>query len=70
MLAWWDGSYLSGGNIALQRRFADEVRASLPAVATSDRPLDIEGVYAAVTLQRLRLHQDQQVPEWIGDVVR
>jgi hypothetical protein len=67
VVAWWESAYLSSDNPALARRFADEARASLPAMAPSDAAADIDEVYAAVALQRLRLHQDQQVPEWTGD---
>jgi hypothetical protein len=66
ILAWWHGAYLSAGNSALERRFADEVQASLPAMTTTGGIPDTDEVYAAVALQRLRLHQDQQVPEWSG----
>jgi hypothetical protein len=38
--------------------------ASLPAIEMSASVLDLDELYAAVGLQRLRLHQDQQVPEW------
>lgn len=65
MLAWWHSAYLSD-NSALVRRFDDEVRASLPAVAPTGGVPDTDEVYGAVVLQRLRLHQDQQVPEWAG----
>jgi hypothetical protein len=61
MLRWWGDAYLSAGNTALQRRFVDEARASLPAMAP-----DVDEVFAAVGLQWLRLHQDQQVLEWDG----
>jgi len=43
------------------------VRASLPAMPASVGVPDTDEVYGAVALQRLRLHQDQQVPEWSGD---
>src|SRR3954447_22714710 len=32
MLAWWQAAYLAAGNAALPRRFAEEARASLPAM--------------------------------------
>jgi hypothetical protein len=68
VIQWWRGSYLSPDNPALPRRFADEARASLPAMAPSGGGLpDLDEVYAAVALKRLRLHQDQQVPLWTGD---
>lgn len=66
MLEWWRAAYLLSENTALPRRFADEAQASLPAVDTSGGMPDLDEVYAAVGLQRLRLHQDQQVPEWSG----
>jgi SAM-dependent methyltransferase len=68
MFTWWHGAYLSTGNTALERRFADEAQASLPAMTTTGGIPDIDEVYAAVALQRLRLHQDQQVPEWSGEL--
>jgi hypothetical protein len=64
ILTWWHGAYLTAGNSALERRFADEAQASLPAMTMTDDVPDTDEVYAAVTLQRLRLHQDQQIPEW------
>jgi hypothetical protein len=66
VLAWWHRAYLCD-NSALVRRFVDEVRASLPAMPPSSGVPDTDEVYGAVALQRLRLHQDQQVPEWDGD---
>ena len=66
VLAWWHRAYLSD-NSALVRRFVDEVRSSLPAMPPLGRVPDADEVYGAVALQRLRLHQDQQVPEWGGD---
>jgi hypothetical protein len=59
MLDWWRAAYL-----ALPHRFAEEARAGLPAIEASGSVLDLDEVFAAVGLQRLRLHQDQQVPEW------
>jgi len=64
VLDWWRAAYLAPGNVALPRRFSDEARASLPAVEAPNGVPDLGEVYAAVGLQRLRLHQDQQVPEW------
>jgi hypothetical protein len=66
VLAWWHRAYLSD-NSALVQRFVDEARASLPAIPSSGSIPDTDEVYGAVALQRLRLHQDQQVPEWGGD---
>jgi hypothetical protein len=64
VLDWWRAAYFAPDNAALPRRFSDEARASLPAVEASIGVPDLGEVYAAVGLQRLRLHQDQQVPEW------
>ena len=50
--------------------FGDEARASLLALSPSGTVLEVNEVFEAVALQRLRLRQDQQVPEWNGDVVR
>jgi hypothetical protein len=66
VLKWWRLAYITTDNAALSRRFIEEAQASLPAIGTSASTLDLEEVYAAVGLQRLRLHQDQQVPEWTG----
>ena len=53
-------------NPVLPQRFTTEARASLQALHDSQAAIDVGDVYAAVALQRLRLHQDQQVPEWDG----
>ena len=66
VLGWWSTAYLAVGNAALPRRFADEARASLPAMGLAEGAPGLDEIYAAVGLQRLRLHQDQQVPEWTG----
>jgi hypothetical protein len=67
LLAWWQSAYLSADNPTLPQRFAEEARASLPALMMPKTGMpDMDDMYAAVELQRLRLHQDQQVPEWAG----
>jgi hypothetical protein len=67
VIIWWQSAYLCADSAFLQRRFAEEARASLPALVgpIANTP-DVDDVYAAVELQRLRLHQDQQGPEWAG----
>lgn len=60
ILDWWDKAWLS--DPALRGRFARETAAALPTVD----PSDPEQVFAAVEWRRLRLRQDQQVPEWAG----
>jgi hypothetical protein len=47
---------------SLPEQFLTEARASLPTFSSSE-PSD---VFPAVTLQRIRLRHDQQVPEWDG----
>lgn len=61
--AWWQAAYLRPGDAVLPGRFAAEARASLPGLdaAGACHPDDVQ---AAVALQRMRLRQDQGVPEW------
>ena len=72
ILEWWNSAYLSTADLGLARRFGVEALASLPALhgpeemSRSGGIPDPEDVYAAMGLQRLRLRQDQQVPEWTG----
>jgi hypothetical protein len=61
---WWNNAYLNAGNSVLPERFRIEARASLPIVGGENFPVD--DVFAGLTLQRLRLKHDQQVPEWQG----
>jgi len=61
---WWEGAYLEAENPVLPERFRIEARASLPIVGGENFQLD--DVFAGLTLQRLRLKHDQQVPEWQG----
>jgi hypothetical protein len=66
ILEWWDAAYLAPKEPLLPRRFVAEACASLPALQDNPAAVGPEDVYAAVGLQRLRLRQDQQVPEWGG----
>ncbi len=66
ILAWWDTAYLAPAEPLLPRRFVTEACASLPALQGKPPNVYPDDVFAAVTLQRLRLRQDQQVPEWGG----
>ena len=61
ILEWWDIAYCS--EPALDERFRLEARARLPALGTAADPEDI---FTAISLQRMRLLNDQQVPEWRG----
>lgn len=65
ILHWWNEAYRENPNRALAERFALEASVSLPGVAVMDAAL--ESYYSAVNLQRLRLKQNQQVPEWNGE---
>lgn len=60
MVAWWQSAYLS--DAALSVRFEREVAAALPV----ERDADLDDVYSALDWRRLRLLQDQQVPQWFG----
>jgi SAM-dependent methyltransferase len=62
ILGWWQAAYLSDPGETLPGQFADEASASLPGLIRAEIvPSDI---FDAMRLQRLRLHADQQVPEW------
>ena len=62
IISWWQQAYLDKIDTQLSEQFLQEARASLPTFSTSE-PRD---VFASVTLQRIRLRHDQQVPEWDG----
>jgi hypothetical protein len=58
IIEWWEIAYLK--DKALRLRFVREAAAALP-LATGVSGTD---VYDALTWRRLRLGQDQQVPQW------
>jgi hypothetical protein len=58
---WWDAGYILNTNPLIAKQFFTEASASLPGIAETPSP---ETVFDGVELQRLRLHHDQQVPEW------
>lgn len=60
IVAWWQDAYLS--DPALNARFMREASAALPLL-TNEGPSE---VFSALDWRRLRLLQDQQVPEWRG----
>ena len=66
VIAWWTSAYLAGDDAALPTRFGQEARASLPGLGGTSGIPDCEDVFTAMGMQRLRLRQDQQVPEWGG----
>jgi SAM-dependent methyltransferase len=57
---WWEQAYLRRAETPLPAQFMQEARASLPGFSTGSS----DNVFSAVCLQRIRLHHDQQVPEW------
>ena len=64
ILDWWNAAYRENPDHPLAERFALEASVSLPGVVPSDA--DLDSYYSALNLQRLRLKQNQQVPEWSG----
>ncbi|MGH9468010.1 MAG: hypothetical protein ACRD1Y_11715 [Terriglobales bacterium] len=62
IIGWWEQAYLGKAESPLREQFLREARGSLPALTT-----DIaDNIFASVCLQRIRLHHDQQMPEWGG----
>ena len=59
---WWSAAYREQTDHPLAERFVLEAVASLPGIARADS--DLDSYYSALSLQRLRLKQNQQVPEW------
>ena len=60
---WWTRGYLRPAAGMLSSRFVSEAQATLPTLREADSR-SVEEVLAAVGLQRLRLRQNQGVPEW------
>ncbi|PJG48914.1 hypothetical protein CAF53_12220 [Sphingobium sp. LB126] len=58
IISWWKGAYLADD--ALNARFRREVSAALPTAGNDD----LADIYSALDWRRLRLLQDQRVPEW------
>ena len=64
IMDWWDTGYIRSENRVLADQFTLEASATLP---TLEGPIDLlEDVFSALSLQRLRLSNDQQIPEWNG----
>lgn len=57
--AWWETAWLS--EEPLRRRFEREVAAALPV----QDPSSLNEVFDGLAWRRLRLRQDQQIPEWV-----
>lgn len=65
IMRWWDAAYLDKTDV-MAMRFSKEARASLPGLRGLEQDTSPEDVFAAMRIQRLRLHLDQGVPEWSG----
>jgi HNH endonuclease len=61
--SWWEKGYQLERNEALTDRFFAEAQAALPSLENPG-VLNIRDVFEGLELQRIRLHHDQQVPEW------
>jgi len=59
IIGWWERAYLS--DAALGERFNREVSAALPTAGNTD----LSEIFVAFDWRRLRLLQNQQVPEWL-----
>lgn len=69
ILTWWNAAYRDETNPPIADRFALEAAASLPGVTPGVTPpaLDLDDCYSALQVQRLRVKQNQQAPEWDGE---
>jgi hypothetical protein len=57
---WWTAGY-TNANALIGERFRTEATAFLPGIMEALLP---ETIFDGMEFQRLRLHHDQQVPEW------
>ena len=64
IMGWWDTGYIRSNNRILADQFTLEASATLPTLEGPTE--DMEDVFSALSLQRLRLSNDQQIPEWNG----
>jgi hypothetical protein len=58
-----DRRYQLERNEALTDRFFVEAESALPWLEVAV-PVNVEDFFQGLEVQRLRLHHDQQVPEW------
>lgn len=77
IMDWWDLGYVRADDRLLTEQFTLEASATLPTLELPTGNLRdvlaearihrvLEDVFAAVSLQRIRLSSDQQIPEWQG----
>jgi hypothetical protein len=64
IIGWWDAAY-NRDQPSLSERFWLEAASSLPGVKAEKN--NLHDVFDAVSLQRVKLRHDQQVPEWEGE---
>jgi len=63
---WWKAGYSLAEDRLKTDQFFLEARTSLPAMNNIGDLIGTDGVFKAVGVQRLRLKQNQQIPEWSG----
>jgi len=63
---WWSAGYSVDADSPIAHRFFLEARSSLPLINVSDDLISVDDVFDAVAFQRLRLKENQQIPEWAG----
>ena len=63
-MEWWETAYVKWLP-PISNRFWIEARSSLPGANIPDG--DLGDVFEALCFQRIRLKDNQQVPEWFGD---
>jgi SAM-dependent methyltransferase len=65
IISWWTNGYSLERNEVLTDRFFAEAESALPWLDAAVA-VNVEDVFQGLEVQRLRLHHDQQVPEWKG----
>ena len=63
---WWSAGYSLDADSPIAHRFFLEARSSLPLINVSGDLISVDDVFDAVAFQRLRLKENQQIPEWAG----
>ena len=58
--------YSVAADSPVSARFYLEARTSLPVIKRTDGVAGADDVFDAVRFQRLRLKENQQIPEWAG----
>ncbi len=64
VIDWWKVAYMDY-KPTVSEQFLLEAKSSLPCIPSNDDALN--GIFEAVCYQRIRLKNDQQVPEWSGE---